>query len=162
MGTRGYFTGGKAAGALSWTFTPSSAEVKECLKLYLHSSNTPSWRGAHFKKAQGQLTCQCRKHGDGNPNFLSRPTVEVRVSFGCPLGKIAWHPLDRIRSVGMKHLESVFRGSDPTGVGLIMSKVSELQHIARWAIRTHLSYYGHKIDCGECHPYASTCFISVL
>jgi hypothetical protein len=25
---------------------PSSAEVKECLELYLHSPNTPSWRGA--------------------------------------------------------------------------------------------------------------------
>jgi hypothetical protein len=25
---------------------PSSAEVKECVELYLHSSNTSSWRGA--------------------------------------------------------------------------------------------------------------------
>jgi hypothetical protein len=25
---------------------PSSAEVKECVELYLHSLNTPSWRGA--------------------------------------------------------------------------------------------------------------------
>jgi hypothetical protein len=25
---------------------PSSAEVKECVELYLHSPNTPSWRGA--------------------------------------------------------------------------------------------------------------------
>jgi hypothetical protein len=28
---------------------PSSAEVKECVELYLHSSNTPPWRGAQFK-----------------------------------------------------------------------------------------------------------------
>jgi hypothetical protein len=35
---------------------PSSAEVKECMELYLHSPNTPSWHGAQFKKkAQGQL-----------------------------------------------------------------------------------------------------------
>jgi hypothetical protein len=34
---------------------PSSAEVKERVELYLHSPNTPSWRGAQFKKAQGQL-----------------------------------------------------------------------------------------------------------
>jgi hypothetical protein len=27
---------------------PSSAEVKECVELYLHSSNTPSWRGAQL------------------------------------------------------------------------------------------------------------------
>jgi hypothetical protein len=26
--------------------SPSSAEVRECVELYLHSSNTPSWRGA--------------------------------------------------------------------------------------------------------------------
>jgi hypothetical protein len=29
---------------------PSSAEVKECVKLYLHSPNMPSSRGAQFKK----------------------------------------------------------------------------------------------------------------
>jgi hypothetical protein len=34
---------------------PSSSEVKECVELYLHSPNTPSWRGAQLKKAQGQL-----------------------------------------------------------------------------------------------------------
>jgi hypothetical protein len=34
---------------------PSSAEVKECMALYLHSPNTPSWRGAQEKQAQGQL-----------------------------------------------------------------------------------------------------------
>jgi hypothetical protein len=34
---------------------PSSAEVKECVELYLDSPNTPSWRGVQLKKAQGQL-----------------------------------------------------------------------------------------------------------
>jgi hypothetical protein len=34
---------------------PSSADVEECVKLYLHSPNTPSWRGTQLKKAQGQL-----------------------------------------------------------------------------------------------------------
>jgi len=28
---------------------PSSAEVKECVELYLHSPDTPSWRGAQLK-----------------------------------------------------------------------------------------------------------------
>jgi len=28
------------------SLTPSSSEVKECVELYLHSSNTTSWRGA--------------------------------------------------------------------------------------------------------------------
>jgi hypothetical protein len=28
---------------------PSSAEVKECVELYLHSPNMPSWRGTQLK-----------------------------------------------------------------------------------------------------------------
>jgi len=28
---------------------PSSTEIKECVELYLHSSNTPSWRCAQLK-----------------------------------------------------------------------------------------------------------------
>jgi hypothetical protein len=28
---------------------PSSAEIKECVELYLHSPNKPSWRGAQLK-----------------------------------------------------------------------------------------------------------------
>jgi hypothetical protein len=28
---------------------PSIAEVKDCVELYLHSPNTPSWRGAQLK-----------------------------------------------------------------------------------------------------------------
>jgi heme-degrading monooxygenase HmoA len=35
--------------------TPSSAEVKECVELYFHSPNTPSWLGAQLGEAQGQL-----------------------------------------------------------------------------------------------------------
>jgi hypothetical protein len=35
---------------------PSSAEVKERVELYLHSPNTPSWRGAQLGGAQGQVT----------------------------------------------------------------------------------------------------------
>jgi hypothetical protein len=34
---------------------PSSAEVKEWVELYLHSPNTPSWRGAQLGGAEGQL-----------------------------------------------------------------------------------------------------------
>jgi hypothetical protein len=29
---------------------PTTAEVKECVQLYLHSSNTPTWCGAQLKK----------------------------------------------------------------------------------------------------------------
>jgi hypothetical protein len=34
---------------------PASVKVKEWVGLYLHSPNTPPWRGAWLKKAQGQL-----------------------------------------------------------------------------------------------------------
>jgi hypothetical protein len=32
---------------------PSSAEVKEWVELYLHSPNTPSWRGAQLGGSTG-------------------------------------------------------------------------------------------------------------
>jgi hypothetical protein len=34
---------------------PSSAEVKEWVELYLHSPNTPPWRGAQLKTSTGTL-----------------------------------------------------------------------------------------------------------
>jgi hypothetical protein len=46
MGTRGCFPGGgreKLPVRESDHSTPSSAEVKECVELYLHSTNTSSW-----------------------------------------------------------------------------------------------------------------------
>jgi hypothetical protein len=50
MGTRGFFYGGKAA--LS---PPSGAEVKECMKLYLHSPDTPSLSGAQLKERKRKV-----------------------------------------------------------------------------------------------------------
>jgi hypothetical protein len=32
---------------------PSSAEVKECVELYIYSLNTPSWHDAEYKKSTG-------------------------------------------------------------------------------------------------------------
>jgi hypothetical protein len=49
MGTKGSFPGNKAAGHEADHSPPSSAEVKECMELYLHSSNIPSWHGAQLK-----------------------------------------------------------------------------------------------------------------
>jgi hypothetical protein len=49
LGTRGSFPGGKAAELEADHSPPSSAEVKECVELYLHFPNTPSWRGAQLQ-----------------------------------------------------------------------------------------------------------------
>jgi hypothetical protein len=49
MGTRGFFPGIKQPGREADHSPPSSAEVKEWVELYLHSPNTPSWRGAQLK-----------------------------------------------------------------------------------------------------------------
>jgi hypothetical protein len=46
MGTRGSFPGVKRPRREADHSPPSSAEVKEWMELYLHSPNTPSWRGA--------------------------------------------------------------------------------------------------------------------
>jgi hypothetical protein len=49
VGIRGSFPGGKAAGAWSWPLTHIQHWSQECEVLYLHSPNTPSWRGAQLK-----------------------------------------------------------------------------------------------------------------
>jgi hypothetical protein len=50
MNTRGSFPGAKQPGREADHSPPSSAQVKECVELYLHYPNTPSWRGAQLKK----------------------------------------------------------------------------------------------------------------
>jgi hypothetical protein len=49
------FVGVKRPGREADYSPHSSAEVKECVQLHLHSPNTPSWRGTELRKAQGQL-----------------------------------------------------------------------------------------------------------
>jgi hypothetical protein len=50
MDTRCSSLGAKRPGREADHSPPSSAEVKECVELHLHSPNTPSWRGAQFEK----------------------------------------------------------------------------------------------------------------
>jgi hypothetical protein len=61
MGTGGSFPGVKRPGREADHSPPFSAEVEEWVELYLHSPNTPSWRGAQLK-AQGQLYLFCIGH----------------------------------------------------------------------------------------------------
>jgi hypothetical protein len=49
MGTRGCVPGVKRPGREAYYSSSSNAEVKECVELYLHSPNKPSWRGAQLK-----------------------------------------------------------------------------------------------------------------
>jgi hypothetical protein len=46
---RGSFPGVKRPGREADHSPPSSAEVKECVELYLHLPHTPSWRGSQLK-----------------------------------------------------------------------------------------------------------------
>jgi hypothetical protein len=49
MGTRGSIPVLKRPGCKADHSSPSSVKVKECLKIYLHSPNMPSWGGAQLK-----------------------------------------------------------------------------------------------------------------
>jgi hypothetical protein len=53
MGSWGSFLGVKRPGHEADYSLPSTTEVKECVELYLHSPNMPSWRGAQLKKSTG-------------------------------------------------------------------------------------------------------------
>jgi hypothetical protein len=55
MGPRGSFPGGKAAGAWSWPLISIECRDKRMSGAIYPLPNTPSWRGAQLKKAQGQL-----------------------------------------------------------------------------------------------------------
>jgi hypothetical protein len=48
-GIRDSFPGVKRPGREADHSPPRNAEIKECVELYLHSPNTPSWRGAQLK-----------------------------------------------------------------------------------------------------------------
>jgi hypothetical protein len=49
MGTRGSFPGAKQPEREADHSPPTSSEVKEWVELYLHSPNTPPWRGAQLQ-----------------------------------------------------------------------------------------------------------------
>jgi hypothetical protein len=55
MGIRGSFSRGKAAGTWSWPLTSICCQSQECVELYLHFPNTPSWCGTQLKNCTGQL-----------------------------------------------------------------------------------------------------------
>jgi hypothetical protein len=54
---------------------PSSAEVKEWVEKYIHSPNTPSWRGAPLGGAQGQLYLYLT----GFENMFLLPLIFLKV-----------------------------------------------------------------------------------
>jgi hypothetical protein len=82
MGARGSFTGVKRPKREADHSPPSSAEVKECVDLYFHSPNTPSWRGAQFKKKSTGATLHYVYHRMFNSlqiMYRDRPCREASV-----------------------------------------------------------------------------------
>jgi hypothetical protein len=53
---------------------PSSAEAKEWVELYLHSPNTPSWRGAQLGETQGQLYLYLKRYASTQDSSSVTPT----------------------------------------------------------------------------------------
>jgi hypothetical protein len=82
MGTRGSFPGVKRPGHEADHSPLSSVKVKEWLALYLHSPNTPSWRGAQLKKAQRQLySFNCSTWYGSDQSFFSVSNVPFTIGF---------------------------------------------------------------------------------
>jgi hypothetical protein len=76
MGTGAHSLGVKRTGRETDHSPPSSAEVKGCVELYLHSPNTPSWRGATLKNSTGVtlLTFTNSDSGGNNVCWCKRVT----------------------------------------------------------------------------------------
>jgi len=56
MGATGSFPGVKQPERKVEHSPPSRADVKECMELYLHFHNTPSWCSCHLKKHRDNFT----------------------------------------------------------------------------------------------------------
>jgi hypothetical protein len=73
---------------------PSSAEIKEWVELYLHSSNTPSWRGAQLKHRDILL-----------PQYvfmlwrLVRHRVKFTLTFNRCIQSSEWHSSTLVKSL---------------------------------------------------------------
>jgi hypothetical protein len=79
MGTRGSFPGVKHPGGEADHSHPSSAEVKECVELYLHFPSTPPWLGAQFKKNTGTTLPLISFNLDKISDVTVTITLDVKV-----------------------------------------------------------------------------------
>jgi hypothetical protein len=64
---------------------PSSAEVKEWVELYLHSPNTPSWRGARLGGAQGLFFYLHLCYENVEPYFTFAPHLTRLSALAVPI-----------------------------------------------------------------------------
>jgi hypothetical protein len=94
MGTGGFSSGSKAAGAWSWPFTfQASAEVKK-IWIYTSTPPTPSWRSTWLVKHRGNFTflplhcCTNTLVGQGEALFYYDGTTKspLGISTSCEIG----------------------------------------------------------------------------
>jgi hypothetical protein len=80
MGSRASFPGDKAVGAWSWSLTSTYCRGQIVRGAIPPLPNSPSWRGAYYKKAQGQLLLYFTLHYF---NFtLSSPLTSISPLHG--------------------------------------------------------------------------------
>jgi hypothetical protein len=106
MGTRGSFLGVKRLGREADHSPPSSAEVKECIELYLYSPNTLSRRGALLKHRDNFTFCSfylkevTRINALGNQLHLDK----LYIGWYCALLYAFCEDRDRERDVSSRFL----------------------------------------------------------
>jgi hypothetical protein len=137
---------------------PSSAKVRECVEIYLHSPNTPSWSGAELKldvKVKVKLSLRFNwaplhegRLGSGRiaPRIIDLGTrLRWVVSFTIrplyPQGKTPWYPLDR-RLGG--HQSRSGRGGEERNSQLL--PVLEPPIIRPYLSAIPLSYPGNELE----------------
>jgi hypothetical protein len=112
MGTVGSFLGVKRTEREVDHSLPSRPEIKECVELYYHSLDTPSWRGAHLKhKDNFTFIFLCESveyiqvdHDRVQWQVLVNTEMKLRVPGGEFLAQLSGYQLPKMKSASCSWL----------------------------------------------------------